>query len=750
MAEIVKFGGSNFQPSAANTGNEQISVLRGRNMMLRGSDGSFYFEAFGGIRNLSEPIPLKTITGTLAYTSGSDAITGTGTLFKDELRFGMKILAGTQVFVVGEIVSDTSFISQRAADATESAQIGYKVPILFNVNDQRGSLIWGNGVKTDKGNYVVVGEGRFRVDGAELTGESLLANRNIQIALYQPADGTYRVEALGYDESPEGVTVTVVSGGSKNMSRGYYSFRFAWANYDTGYGFSNPSEVVKFSPSASLIQITADNQRFEIDFTAALANKPGNADSLIIYRSQFTDATTATVNAAEGSWFVAAKVQISELGAGDILYLDVLDGELGAEVTFDNDAPPDADWVSFISGDPVLISCYGDKTNDNQDGTSPGPFISPGKRGNRDAFPADIAVSLSPPDTIIGFVPGVGRLFLMTRVSLPFASGTGQSDYPVVTTPFWETGFKSPFGLVLVNDTLYAFTSKGVTRSISTGDRGAEQFAFAASVEDITRDWVAGYVHAVHDRANEMVVFIYSAAERNSDNWWISLALPFYLRHGIFGPLIEITKPDRDMIVTGAANIGGKLQFLAGGRGGSYTPPTGGTMNFPLYFAAAAVFGSDVGTYYDLPTSGGATPVAKAGSNIVKGVLEFPNTGATSAQFHFRLPDDWTGIISAKIMWSTTATSGNMKWNLATSFTDTANANDPDDNSFNTADTVTQAAPTNASDEVEASIASLTTTGAVAGGICNIKVSRNSADAADTVAASVFLTGIEIVIRRNV
>ena len=173
-------------------------------------------------------------------------------------------------------------------------------------------------------------------------------------------------------------------------------------------------------------------------------------------------------------------------------------------------------------------------------------------------------------------------------------------------------------------------------------------------------------------------------------------------------------------------------------------------MNFPLYFAAAAVFGTDVGTYFDLPSANAAVPVAKGGANVVKGVLEFPNTGASSAQIHFRLPDDWTGIISAKIMWSSDAVVGDMKWNLATSFTDTSNVNDPDDNAFNTADTVTQTVPSNANDEIEASIASITTTGAVAGGICNIKISRDSADGSDTIADSVFLTGLEIVLRRLV
>lgn len=252
-------------------------------------------------------------------------------------------------------------------------------------------------------------------------------------------------------------------------------------------------------------------------------------------------------------------------------------------MSFDNDAPPDADWVSTLAGDVVLVSCYGDTLPGGDDrGASPGPFVAPQRRGNRDGFPADLATTLSPPDTIIGFLPAIGRLFLMTRTGLPFAASTGQSDFPIETRAFWQTGFKSPYSLCFVNDTLYAFTFKGPTKSIAGGDAGGEQFAFAAAVEEITRNWNPGYVHTVYDGENEVVTFIYSAAYRNAeDGTWVSVALPLYLRYGIFGPLIEISKPGRDMVVYGAANIGGRLQLIAGGITDPDTPGGGGDQPYP-------------------------------------------------------------------------------------------------------------------------------------------------------------------------
>lgn len=571
MGEILKFSGGAFFPSAASTGNENPNtVLRGKNVLLRGSEGSFYFETYGGHKNLNEPTPAVQMTGTISYTTGNPLISGTGTQFKSELRFGMKVQAGTQLFVVEDIISDEEMTVQRVPDATQSDQTAYKLPHLFEMNNQRGTLVWGNAIKFDRGNIIAVGEGQLRVNGQPLEGESLHADRTLKIAIYNPNTDEYSVSPMGLSPpQASGCSITVVAGGTRDMTQGKYSFRYAWANSETGYGFSNPSGVIKLDASNDAIEITATMQRFRLDFTGALAAKPSNADAIIIYRSLYSDPTQNETQYGEGSWFVAKTVKVADLEAGDVAYVDVLDGELGTEVSFDNDLPPDADWVSVLAGDPILISCYGDKVAGGDDrGASPGPFVVPSRRDNREGFPAQTATVLSPPDTIIGFLPSIGRLFLMTRTGLPFAASTGQTEFPVETRAFWQTGFRSPYGLVFINDTLYAFTHKGPTRSIATGDAGSEQFAFAGAVEEVTREWHAGYVHAVHDPQNEMIVFIYSASHKNDDGWWVSLGLPYYLRYGVFGPLIEISKPDRDMIVSGAATINGKLQFIAGGRVG--------------------------------------------------------------------------------------------------------------------------------------------------------------------------------------
>jgi hypothetical protein len=441
MGEILKLGGTSFHPSAANTGNENTTVLRGKNMMLRGSEGSFYFEAYGGHKNLNEPIPIMQLTGQISYVDGSLVVTGVGTSFKTELRFGQKFIAGNplQVLVPDDIISNTRMIVQRAPDASGTLEDAFKPAHLFEINNQRGTLVWGNAVKSDRGNIIAVGEGRLRLNGELLAGDDFVASRRLKLAIFDPNTQTYTVDEMGFDSAPSasGVSITVVAGGVKDMTQGDYSFRWSWADSTTGFGFSNPSEVIKLDASNNPIAITATNQRFKLDFTAGLASKPTNADSIIVYRSLFSDPTQNPTQAAEGSWFVASTTKISALETGDLLYIDVLDGELSTEVTFDNDAPPDADWVSFLAGDPILISCYGDKVVGGSDrGASPGPFVSPSRRGNRHGFPAATATVLSPPDTIIGFLPGVGRLFLLTRTGLPFAAATGNQIFRLRRVPF--------------------------------------------------------------------------------------------------------------------------------------------------------------------------------------------------------------------------------------------------------------------------------------------------------------------------
>jgi hypothetical protein len=176
---------------------------------------------------------------------------------------------------------------------------------------------------------------------------------------------------------------------------------------------------------------------------------------------------------------------------------------------------------------------------------------------------------------------------------------------------------------------------------------------------------------------------------------------------------------------------------------------TGNSITIPVkvFLPAAGCNNTTAGSFWDLPTSTAAVPACVTGTNIQKGVLDFADSGPFVAQNTLILPADFSGAIDARIIWTTSATSGNAKWSLATICTDVA-ASATDDPSFNTASTVTTAAPGTANRVQTTAIAGVTATGCTAGNLLHLKISRDGTDGSDTIGATARLVGIEITIRR--
>lgn len=169
-----------------------------------------------------------------------------------------------------------------------------------------------------------------------------------------------------------------------------------------------------------------------------------------------------------------------------------------------------------------------------------------------------------------------------------------------------------------------------------------------------------------------------------------------------------------------------------------------------IWLPAAGVSGTTAGTVWDLPSTSPATVLAVNGTNIHKGVLQFADTGGElSAQTTLYLPSDFTGSIDANIIWYTPATTGNCKWFLTTSFT-SCDATATDDGTFNTASTVTTAAPGTANRVTTSTITGVASSGSGANKLMHLKISRNGSDASDTIANVANLIGVEITIRRTI
>lgn len=179
---------------------------------------------------------------------------------------------------------------------------------------------------------------------------------------------------------------------------------------------------------------------------------------------------------------------------------------------------------------------------------------------------------------------------------------------------------------------------------------------------------------------------------------------------------------------------------------------TGNTLTVPfkVWLPGAGCNNATASSFWDLPTSTPAVATCVTGTNTQKGVLAYADTsGGFSAQNEYLLPSDWTGNIDAKIIWSTSATSGNAKFSLSTVCTDVA-ATATDDAAFNTASTVTTAAPGTANRLQTSSISAVTITGCTASStqFLHIKLFRDGNDGSDTISATANVVGVELTVRR--
>lgn len=317
-----------LNPTTALNGNpRRPTVFRGANMVLRGPSDDPYFEAYPGDLDLNENYDLDTygkITGSIDCANGSTAVVGTATVFLSELHIGQMLLAGTEVFVVKEIISDTSFTADRPATAAVSSKSAYRLPQLFEINRKRGVLYTGNAIEFLAGHIIGVGSGELRINGAALAGTSMTATSRPQIALYRPATNDYVVLPLGYGGAPPKPTIDVVTGGVKAMTDGdKHSFMFSyWSGSPEGSdGYGNPTDAIKLDSVAAVLKISGTNNRFRIDFTASIVGMPSNAKGFVIWGNQggrktvsIQGATTTTTSPNDtlyenGPWYRVAKVK---------------------------------------------------------------------------------------------------------------------------------------------------------------------------------------------------------------------------------------------------------------------------------------------------------------------------------------------------------------------------------------------------------------------------------------------------------
>lgn len=148
----------------------------------------------------------------------------------------------------------------------------------------------------------------------------------------------------------------------------------------------------------------------------------------------------------------------------------------------------------------------------------------------------------------------------------------------------------------------------------------------------------------------------------------------------------------------------------------------------------------------NLPAENSPTPVCVNGTNTLFAVLQWPDAdGDYGIQDSFRLPLDWSGNIDFSLKWRTSATTGDVVWQLSTACVADGETSDP---TFNTAQTITDTAKETADQQNDASVSGVTTTGCAAGETLYWKLLRNRTHASDTLAAAAELISYEFKFRR--
>lgn len=153
---------------------------------------------------------------------------------------------------------------------------------------------------------------------------------------------------------------------------------------------------------------------------------------------------------------------------------------------------------------------------------------------------------------------------------------------------------------------------------------------------------------------------------------------------------------------------------------------------------------------WDTDTSAAPVATQATGTNVTnRATLDFAD-GATQQYVYktFILPADFNATpgVDVKIVWHSSATTGDAKWEVASSC---AAAGETLDQAFNTGSTVTTTTNGTANGLNTSSITGLTITGCAASELLTLRLKRLSNDAADTLTVNARLVGVEVTVRRS-
>lgn len=190
-----------------------------------------------------------------------------------------------------------------------------------------------------------------------------------------------------------------------------------------------------------------------------------------------------------------------------------------------------------------------------------------------------------------------------------------------------------------------------------------------------------------------------------------------------------------------ARRVGGQWNCAEGGGGGGGATSTTVRASLP----AAVCQGGSAALAYEYTSS---PPAASCytGTNSLLGTADFNDSSNQLVQARLTLPPGFNGTASAHLRWFASATSGSVVWQVQTACVAPGSTVDP---SWNTAQTVTTAAPSTAGTLAESSISSLTVSGCSAENVLLMRFGRLGADSNDTMTGNARLVSIDVKLGRS-
>lgn len=173
------------------------------------------------------------------------------------------------------------------------------------------------------------------------------------------------------------------------------------------------------------------------------------------------------------------------------------------------------------------------------------------------------------------------------------------------------------------------------------------------------------------------------------------------------------------------------------------------TLPFTLDVPVASCYDGSAFSNWDLATQATDSPsyTCVGGASYPMAELAYDDSATESAYNRFMLPADWTGVLDLRLLWRTSATAGNVVWQVQTACVAAGATVDP---SWNTAQTVTSAAHGTTGRAVFASLSSVTTTGCAIGNLFKYRILRDPTHVSDTIAATANLVAVEWTLRRAI